>query len=60
MRVVEADPDDDMLIECAVEGKADYLVTGNTKHFANLREYQGIQILTSAEFVLLMQKEEQM
>src|SRR5437867_33202 len=29
LRVVEADPDDDMLIECAVEGKADYLVSGN-------------------------------
>ncbi len=27
------DPDDDMFLECAQEGRADYLVTGNLKHF---------------------------
>src|SRR6266545_5979254 len=57
LRVVEADPDDDMFIECAVEGKADYLVSGNTKHLTNLKEYQGIQILTPAQFVLVLERE---
>jgi putative PIN family toxin of toxin-antitoxin system len=28
-----ADPDDDMFLECAQAGQADYLVTGNLKHF---------------------------
>jgi putative PIN family toxin of toxin-antitoxin system len=28
-----ADPDDDMFLECAVAAKADYVVTGNLKHF---------------------------
>jgi uncharacterized protein len=28
-----ADPDDDIFLECAVAAKADYLVTGNLKHF---------------------------
>jgi putative PIN family toxin of toxin-antitoxin system len=27
------DPDDDMFLECAQAGQADYLVTGNLKHF---------------------------
>ena len=57
LHVVKADPDDDMFIECAVEGKADYLVSGNTKHLTNLKEYQGIQILTPAQFVLVLERE---
>jgi uncharacterized protein len=28
-----ADPDDDVFLECAQAAQADYLVTGNTKHF---------------------------
>lgn len=59
LRVVEADPDDDMLIECAVEGKADYLVSGNKKHLTEMKEYQGIQILTPAQFVLILEREAQ-
>ena len=27
------DPDDDMFLECAAAGRADYLITGNAKHF---------------------------
>ena len=57
LHVVEADPDDDMFIECAAEGKADYLVSGNTKHLTNLKEYQGIQILTPAQFVQVLERE---
>jgi putative PIN family toxin of toxin-antitoxin system len=28
-----ADPDDDVFLECAQAAQADYLVTGNTRHF---------------------------
>jgi len=35
---VASDPDDDRVIECAVEAQADYIVTGNLRHFpANVR-----------------------
>jgi len=30
---VASDPDDDKVIECAVEAQADYIVTGNMRHF---------------------------
>lgn len=30
---VSPDPDDDKFIACAFEGKADFLVPGNTRHF---------------------------
>ncbi len=56
LRVVEADPDDDMFIECAVEGKADYLVSGDP-HLTDIKEYEGIQILTPAQFVILLERE---
>lgn len=34
-RKVEAtsDPDDDKFLECALEARADYIVTGNLRHF---------------------------
>ena len=56
LHVVEADPDDDKLIECAVAGKADYLVSGND-HLTDIKEYEGIQILTPAQFVLVLERE---
>ena len=56
LHVVEADPDDDMFIECAVEGKADYLVSGDP-HLTDIKEYQGIQILTPAQFILVLERE---
>ena len=30
---VSPDPDDNIFLECAEEARADYLVTGNTRHF---------------------------
>lgn len=46
---VPQDPDDDVLIACALEGKADYLVTGD-QHLLGLGSYEGIQIVTPASF----------
>lgn len=50
LRVVEADPDDDKFIECAVIGKADAIVFGD-RHLLDLDRYQGIPILSAAEFI---------
>ena len=44
------DPDDNKFIECAVEGKASYLVTGNIKHFP-FTVYKQVRILTPATFI---------
>jgi putative PIN family toxin of toxin-antitoxin system len=34
MQIVAArDPDDDKILECAIAAKADYIVTGNIRHF---------------------------
>lgn len=54
--VVALDPDDDKFIECAVAAGADYIVSGD-KHLLTLKEYAGIQILSPAAFLLLLEAE---
>ena len=45
------DPDDEMILECAVAGEADFIVSGDKKHLLVLRQYQGIPIVSPAEFL---------
>lgn len=48
-------PDEDnRVLECAVDGKADFIVTGDTKHILPLKEYSGIKILSPSEFLKLL------
>lgn len=54
--VVGADPDDDKFIECAVAAGAGYIVSGD-KHLLALKEYAGVQILSPAAFLLLLETE---
>ena len=53
--VVKADPDDNKILECAVACDADYIVTGD-KHLLDIKEYEGIRIVTAKEFVGLIGK----
>ena len=48
--VVSADPSDDKFIWCAVEGKAEFIISSD-KHLLSLRFYQGISIQTPATFL---------
>ena len=50
LKVVEADPDDNKIIECAVVSLATHIVTGDQQHLLPLGTYQDIQIVTAAEF----------
>ncbi|MGB8536237.1 MAG: putative toxin-antitoxin system toxin component, PIN family [Acidobacteriaceae bacterium] len=49
LKVIVEDPDDDRVLECAVAGKADYIVSGD-RHLLKLRSFQGIAIVTAREF----------
>lgn len=53
LKAVPDDPDDDMVIECAVIGNATHAVTGD-KHLLSLTNHQDIAILKAAEFVALL------
>ena len=47
--IVEADPDDDIFLLCALEAQASYLVT-HDRHLLALKIYQGIPIVTLTDF----------
>lgn len=49
VKLVEADPDDDKFFACAIEGGADYIVSGD-KHLHAVGEYKGIKVVTPREF----------
>lgn len=57
LRAVEEDPDDDRVLECALEGGADYLVSGN-HHLLELREYRGTRIVSPREFLTILKAQE--
>jgi len=49
---ITSNPDDDIFLECADAAKADYLVTGNQRHFP--RFWKKTKIITSREFVTMV------
>lgn len=52
---VADDPDDNMYLACAIEGGADYIVTGDKSHLLPLTECQGIPIITVREFCEMLE-----
>jgi uncharacterized protein len=50
LSVISADPDDNRVLECAVEGQADVIVSGD-RHLLKLANYQGISIVTVRQFL---------
>jgi putative PIN family toxin of toxin-antitoxin system len=55
--VVQDDPDDNKFIECAVECRANYIISGD-RHLLNLKEYEGIKLIKSSEFLKVYYKQE--
>ena len=49
-RVIREDPDDDVIIQAAYDGKANYVVSGD-KHLISLKEFKGIKILKVEEML---------
>jgi putative PIN family toxin of toxin-antitoxin system len=50
VQVIEDDPDDDVFLAIALEGRADYIVSGN-RHLLDLKALHGIPILSPRDFV---------
>lgn len=48
---VAGDPDDNIFLECADAARADYLITGNQRHFPAY--WKQTKVITSREFVTL-------
>jgi len=48
--VIKEDPDDNIFLDCAVEGKVKYIISGD-EHLLNLKKFKGVKILTPSEFL---------
>ena len=51
IRVILHPDGDNRVLECATDGKADLIVTGDAEHILPLAKYKGTRILLLAEFV---------
>jgi putative PIN family toxin of toxin-antitoxin system len=52
--VIDDDPDN-RILECAVEGQADFIISGD-RHLTDLKDYQGIKIVAPSIFLALIGK----
>ena len=49
-RIVKEDPDDDAVLNTALDGKAEYIVSGD-KHLTRLKRFRGIRIVKPRGFL---------
>ena len=49
---VSKDPDDNKFLECADAARADYLITGNQRHFPKF--WKQTKVITSREFISIV------
>jgi putative PIN family toxin of toxin-antitoxin system len=54
LKAVPRDPDDDAVLECALESKAEFVVSGDMD-LLELKEFEGIKILRPREFLAVLQ-----
>lgn len=53
LKIVIDDPDDDVVLNTAISGKADYIVSGD-KHLLKIGNYKEIQIISVSEFAKIL------
>lgn len=49
LNIVEKDPSDNKIIECAIEAQASFIVSGD-KHLLDIKGYKGIKMVSPREF----------
>lgn len=54
LNLISEDPADNRILECAISANGSYIITGD-EHLLNIKEYRGIQILSPAEFITLLE-----
>ena len=50
IRTIKVDPDDNRVLECAVEARADGIISGDA-HLLDLGQYRGIAIMSPSDFL---------
>jgi len=49
-KIISKDPDDNMIIDCAVESTADYIISGDN-HLLEIKSYKNIKIISPRDFL---------
>lgn len=57
-RPLSQDPNDDMVMDVAINGHADFVVTNNVRDFEPATERFGIPVLTPREFLIALRRGE--
>jgi putative PIN family toxin of toxin-antitoxin system len=52
---VKDDEADNRILECAVDGRADYVVTGD-RHLLDLKKFKNINILSAGEYLKILRE----
>jgi uncharacterized protein len=55
--VIKNDPSDNIILECALEGRVDYIISGDS-HLKDLEIFQNIKIVNPSDFLDLINIEE--
>lgn len=51
--IIKENKSDNKILECAIDGKADMIISGDTKHIQPLGKFRGILILSPRKFLKL-------
>lgn len=49
--VIKNDPPDNRILECAIDAKVDYIISGDKKHVLSLKKFKNIPIVSAKEFL---------
>jgi hypothetical protein len=55
-KIVHEDPDDDIIVACAIEVGADYIISGD-HHLLDLKHYREIQIVSPRAFLDILDRQ---
>jgi putative PIN family toxin of toxin-antitoxin system len=51
IEIIKDDPTDNIFLDCAIDGNADYIISGD-HHLLNLGSYESIRIITAKDFLI--------
>ena len=56
LKAVPRDPDDNAVLECALEGKATFVISGD-KDLLDMKKFRNIEIVRASEFLIAQAKQ---
>ncbi|MDD3927017.1 MAG: putative toxin-antitoxin system toxin component, PIN family [bacterium] len=60
LSIIKECVEDNRILECAVEGSAEYIVSGDKRHILPLGRYKDITILSASEFINTIHEDNQL